>query len=271
MGFEESVHIIPLGYEIDRVVKPFEEYKPNRVYLLVTPAYSNCPKEMNDRQEYFTTKVKKDIEERGIEVQTIDVDLFDILQVMKSVADLILREKSKGNRVFVNMSGAGRLTSVGATLAAMAHNATVYYVEADRYSRGEEEEDQHGLSICGKPKIKFLKNFRIKLPDGMSKAVLTSLCKEGKAMGTDQITDILIAKGIAPELFKEYKKLPKKEEQRRQQQRNLINLNKTIIAKLKKSGYVKTKKVGKYTRIKITESGKYVAHIIGQWSKDYKS
>ena len=31
---EQLVHIIPLGYEIDRVVTPFDEFKADRIYLI---------------------------------------------------------------------------------------------------------------------------------------------------------------------------------------------------------------------------------------------
>ena len=60
-------------------------------------------------------------------------------------AGVIVAEQSLGNRVSVNMSAAGRLTSVGATLAGMVHGVQVYYVPANRYPETEEDRREHGL------------------------------------------------------------------------------------------------------------------------------
>ena len=46
---EEIVHIIPLGFEIDRAVKPFGKLKANRVYILYSK--DGSPKNpSNDRE-----------------------------------------------------------------------------------------------------------------------------------------------------------------------------------------------------------------------------
>ena len=106
---------------------------------------------------------------------------------MKRVAQLVRLEKDeKGNDVYVNMSAAGKLTSLGASLAAMAHNAYVYYVSADGYPSSAEEEKLHGLSICNKLDLKLIQNFNINLPDIMGKIVLVNLCLNGKHMRTDE-------------------------------------------------------------------------------------
>ena len=180
---------------------------------------------------------------------------------MKSVSEIILSEKSKGNIVYVNMSAAGRLTSVGATLAAMAHDVRVYYVVADRYSKDEKEKMQHGLSICEKLNIAFLENFQLLLPDEPSLKILVKLCEKEKGLKTKEILDLLRESKVEG-FEKDYTKLIG-EEKRRTQQRYLIKLNKGILDKLEKSGYITREKLGRYHTIRITESGKYVAHISG--------
>lgn len=258
---EEIVHIIPLGHEIDRVVKPFERFKANRVHLLAVTENKKYPREMVDKQRYFLEAVKEKFKEMGIDVLFRNVDMFDILEVMKNVSEIIQREKSENNIVYVNMSGAGRLTSVGATLAAMAHNARVYYVVADRYSKNEEEEMQHGLSICEEGKIMFLENFQLQLPDETGQKVLVKLCEKQKGIKTKEILDLLRESGVEG-FEKDYARLFG-EEKRQTQQRYLIKLNKGILDKLEKSGYIARDKLGRYNTIKITDSGKYVAHISG--------
>jgi len=36
-GLRETVHIIPLGHEIDRAVKPFTKTRADRAYVLTVP------------------------------------------------------------------------------------------------------------------------------------------------------------------------------------------------------------------------------------------
>lgn len=179
---------------------------------------------------------------------------------MKRVSQLVKLEKGKGNDVFVNMSAAGRLTSLGASLAAMTQNAKVYYVSADGYPSTPEEEKQHGLSICNKLSLKLLQNFQIELPNSMGRIVLVNLCKQGKKMRSDAILKLLISKKI--ELFEDDTNLVG-EKKRRAQQKNFVNLNKAVLKKLEIKGYINREKLGRLNYIDITESGKYIAHILG--------
>jgi hypothetical protein len=261
LKFEEHVHIIPLGFEIDRAVIAFEELPANRVYLLVTPADPNYQAE-NTEQKHCLKEVERKLKMKKIEVIIRELDLFDIKQLMNNVSSLILKEKSNGNVVYVNMSAGGRLASVGATFAAMAHNAKVYYVSANRYSRNDEERLHHGISICDKSEGMMLENFQIKLPDEPGKIVLTSICRKGKPMNTDEILTLLISNKI--EIFQDEKTVGSKEERRRIQQKNRVNLNKIVLDKLDKNGYIAREKTGRFNKISLTESGKYMANLIGK-------
>ena len=176
-------------------------------------------------------------------------------------ASIILEETRKKNFVYVNMSAGGRLSSVGATLAGMAHKATVYYADASRYSENYEERHRHGLSICDKPNGIVLENFQISLPDEAGRVVLTNLWqKQGKALNTQEILDLLVSKDIP--IFQDEKKAPKTK-LREIQQKNRINLNKSVLNKLERSGYIAREKVGRFNKITLTESGEYIANIIG--------
>ena len=238
------------------------------VYLLTILDMADIPyvtEEMCEKQKYFLELVKDALEKKNIEVIVEHTNIFDMLEVMKNVSRIIRAEKAKNNIVYVNMSGAGRLTSVAATLAAMAHGAKAYYVIADRYSKTDEEELKHGLSICGdEPKIKYIENFQINLPDEISHRLLAKLCTEEKGMKTKDIIQFLQELGI--EEFDESKldeNKQKTHDKRRIQQTLLIRLNKKILEKLEREGYIIREKTGRYNTIKITETGKYAAHISG--------
>ncbi|MCD6243351.1 transcriptional regulator [Candidatus Bathyarchaeota archaeon] len=260
---EEIVHIIPLGHEIDRAVKPFERYKANRAYILsVTDGFGKYSREMVKEQEYYVNTVTRILEKYGIKVILRNVDMFNILELIKNISNIIVEEKSKGNQVYVNISSAGRLASVAAYLAAMAHNAKAYYVVADHYSTSKMEKKKHGISICEKLRINFLETFRMHLPKENEMKVLIKLCEKPEGMKTSDLVVYLASQGV--EAFKEQAGKKWEEISRKNKINCLMKLNKGILDKLEANGYIKREKVGRYNTIKITKAGIYVAYISGK-------
>jgi len=199
---------------------------------------------------------------RAITVNTMNVDMFDLLQVVRTVASLVFQEKSSGNTVFVNVSGAGRLTSIGATLAAMAHGAKAYYVGADGYSENEEDKMKHGLSICAKLDIQFLEPFEFRLPKMNGIRVLVKLCENlDKGMKTVDLIEHLAKEKT--EGFFEYADIRSPKFPRTLKQRGSMKLNKGVLTELEQSGYITREYVGKYNTLKVTKAGEYVASISG--------
>ncbi|MDI6877031.1 MAG: DUF6293 family protein [Methanomicrobiales archaeon] len=261
-GIEKTVHIIPLGYEIDRAVKPFEKTKADRVYLLTTLHPSNPDDVRSKDQRHYTETVKRILEDMEIQVQCVHVDLFDLLDVMKEISKIILREKANNNRIFVNMSASGRLTSVASTLVGMAHDVTVYYVPAEDYPVDEVLRRDHGLRICSPDDdIQKLVNFQFVMPDPIGRQILLHLCSERRRLKMRDILSVLKKEKVEgfEELFDEIRDGNKRAEQSRQ----LMKLDRTILAKLEKNGWIAREKVGRTVFISITESGKYAACISG--------
>lgn len=59
-GIEEIVHIVPLGHEIDRAVKPFVSHKANKVYILaVTDTFGKYSEEMIKKQKYYLERLSE--------------------------------------------------------------------------------------------------------------------------------------------------------------------------------------------------------------------
>lgn len=263
-GFEESVHIVPLGYEFDRAVQPFHKTKVDRVWLItIDPEKDIGPgaAAKNEKQAYFDQKVEEALRSLGIGVTVVRVDMFDVLSVLQCISGIIVREKEQGNRVFVNMSACGRLTSVAATLAAMAHRVTAYYVRADGYAESAEAEAEHGLSICRGARIRSLEGFRISLPDPVSSMILVHLAASAKGMSADDILTLLRERQV--EGFGiDYRRLDYPA-RRRQQSTYLMRLNKGVLSRLEKDGHIMRNRVGRHTIIAITESGRYLAAISG--------
>ena len=188
-NLEQLVHIIPLGYEIDRVVTPFHELKAHRVYLISMDDLTKYDKpaehELTSRQHEYDQRNCELLQSKGIDVILFRIDMFDIIKVMETVSRIIVKEKKDGNRVYVNMSACGKIPCVGATLAAMIHNVQLYYVRANRYSANEEEQEEHGLSICEEVRIWQLENFRFALPDEPSLMLLNYLGKKEQELSCD--------------------------------------------------------------------------------------
>lgn len=260
-GLQEIVHIIPLGHEVDRALKPFEKYKADRVYILAVTKNAALKKMMLKKQRDYVKKVETRLKSKGIEVISINVDMFDIKEVMKRVSSIIMKEKEMNNIININMSACGRLTSVGVTLAAMVHQVNVYYVHADNYSSSEEEIQEHGISRCENLKITPIHNFQIMMPDNVSKMLLSRLSLKPDGMDNEEIFRILKDKEVQG-----FEELPEDMDryERRSKKRNLIMLlNKRYLDKLEIMGYIQREKVGRITVTKITEAGQYIAYVSG--------
>ena len=264
-SIQEVVHIIPLGHEYDRAIKPFEKRKADRVYILAIIDWRNFKKEMMEQQEYFRNKVIQYLEKKDIQVILRDVDLFNLLDVMHNISSIIVHEQNAGNIVNVNMSACGRLTSIGATLAGMSRGASVYYVSADGYSHAVDEYNEHGLSICNRDRIFMFENFRFDEPDAASTRILVELCHKPSGMNTKDLRSILRnmnVPGFDIDTDQPVKHL-KNENKRLESTKQLMKLEKRYLQPLERSGYISRVKSGRNNIISITEAGKYIANISG--------
>ena len=257
---EEIVHIIPLGIEVDRAVIPFqgrEGFRPNRVYLLTIQSSGYAPPDMTEEHMEKAEKVKDFFKALDIEVIVIDTKLIDLLDVMGKISNLIHKEKAQGNNVYINMSSAGRLTSVGATLAGMFHDVKVYYVKANRYSKTQSEREAHGITICDKRDIVFIENFRILMPNESGLKVLVEIYKRGKMKTIDIIQFLYESKvnGFNVDYFS-IRRRPEKTS-------IIMRLNRNILGKLENAGYINKRKLGRENEYELTESGRYITSISG--------
>lgn len=260
LTLEEIIHIIPLGIEYDRAVVPFQGqkgFKPNRVYLLTIQSPGYAPPDMTDEHIEKADRVREFLEALNIEVIVIDTKLIHILDVMSNVANIIYKEKADNNKVYINMSSGGRLTSVGATLTGMFHDVRVYYVKATRYSKTEEEREQHGITICENRDIVFLENFQITIPNKLGLKVLVEIYKRGK-MRTIDIIQFLYKSGVNG-FNVDYYSI----KERSEKTRLIMKLNRNILDKLEKVGYIIKHKLGRENEFELTESGRYVVSISG--------
>ena len=266
-GFPETVHIIPLGHEIDRAVKPLVNKKIDRVHILAISPDAELDPVMKEKQVNYTRKVTAHLEDLSIVVRFHPVKMFDVLDVLKNVSRIIVQEKADYNNVFVNMSACGRKTSFAVTVAAMYHEVESYYVAADGYATGENsgKEIDHGMSIVESSNIEFLQQFKIMKPKPINIELLAELYRRNvnntPYMKSDEIIDFLNKKEA-----RGFKVKPEEKHgfDKSKLRRALLNrINRSHLEELESQKYIEKKKDGKEFCVKITPAGAHIACVSG--------
>ncbi len=265
-GLNERVHLIPLGHEIDRAVKPFNTYRAERAYVIVVPDNADLDEQMLEKQRHYTKKVCEGLLAAGVRPKVTYCNMFDILDVLRIVSSLIVKEKRQGNDVLINMSACGRMTSVAVTMAAMVHGVTAYYVHADRYATGDDAtlEADHGLSIVETGRVEPLYNFSIMMPDAECQLLLCELYRRGQGMTSKDLFTFFHKKKVEG-----YKFLPEKEDKSggyvsSSLNRELLNrTNRKYLHKLEAAGYITRIWSGRRFSVNITDAGRYIACVSG--------
>ena len=121
---EDRVHIVPLGYEFDRVVTPLVELRADKVIFL---------KHVEDggQQPPYHDWIYQFLKHRSIETVDIQCSIFDLYQALGTIAEQITRHRD--DDVYVNLSSGSKLTAIGGMIACMTEDATAYYLRADIY------------------------------------------------------------------------------------------------------------------------------------------
>jgi len=266
-GLPETVHIIPLGHEIDRAVKPLVNKKVDRVHLLAISPEADLDPVMRDKQVNYTKKVTAHLNDLSIPVLFHPVEMFDVLDVLKNVSRIIVQEKVDGNNVYVNMSACGRKTSFAVTVAAMYHEVVSYYVAAEGYATGENsgKETDHGMSIVESGNIELLQQFPIMKPKDINVELLAELYRrkmnDTPYMKSDEIINFLNERNVHG--F-EVKPGDKRGLDKSKLRRSLLNrISRSHLEELEGQKYIEKKRIGKESSVRITPAGSHIACISG--------
>lgn len=123
------MHIAPMGYEIDRIEMAVKQIGADRVYLIKDPQESKQGLlYLNELTRRITRLVPPE------ELKTLDCPIWDFQKNMSMLCELVRREKSAGNFVYINLSSGSKLSAVAGTLASLMYGATPYYVRAEKYN-----------------------------------------------------------------------------------------------------------------------------------------
>ncbi|MFC7205076.1 DUF6293 family protein [Haloferax namakaokahaiae] len=168
----DRVHVSPLGYEFDRVLKPAIDYKADRVYLL------EHEEPNSEKPEYHET-LKEDLQDAGITVHSVQCDIFDLYTVLGEIAQIITTHAK--DEVYVNLSTGSKISAIGGMIACMvtreSANVTPYYVRAEGYAPDEEVEEGTPVSF-GMAAITELPAYPIQGPSKEEIVILQFISEE---------------------------------------------------------------------------------------------
>ncbi len=276
----KTVHIIPLGHERERATLPFRERAADLVYLVV---YNGFP-DANDKkdqmkldQEKFTDLVVDDLIHMDLTVKILHTDTFKLTKLINTLSKIIILEKEKSSKIFMDMSASGRFASVAASIAGMTHDISLYYVHSDDFSDNRAKRMKHGVSICNANKcdVEEFVNFRFEMPTIIEIAILELLYEKSLTRypwaTTKELSDTLCNK------FPNFEEMPvfrgvdtitmsdeEKTKRRKVQSKVLMKLNGSIMKKLIVKNYAERNDPAESgTRYKITPSGEYALHLSG--------
>ena len=236
MDVPKRIHIAPLGYEKDRIVRPVIEAAADEALLLEPdPDAAGV-----DRPSYHE-RVRERIREAGIGIETVECDIFNLYSSLGTIAEL--SNRFRDHNVYVNLASGSKVTAIGGMIACMVTGAIPYYVRAEEYAGGEERPVASGA----KPP-ETLPKYHIEEPEAQHVAVLDHV-----ADGQSVTKQDLIEFGLREELpfIARYDTDGVQNPMRGYYRR----LNTRIVDPLRERGFIEVEEHSKYQYVSVTESG----------------
>ncbi|WP_123537266.1 HFX_2341 family transcriptional regulator domain-containing protein [Halosimplex salinum] len=230
MEVAERVHVIPVGYENDRIVLPAVRLRADRVVLL---RYED----ETDHPSYVET-VRERLADEGIDHETVSCNIFDFYDSIGTVAELATRFAD--HEVYVNLASGSKVTAIGGMIACMATGATPYYVRAQRYAAETDGDVAEGIR-----EITELPTYPMESPEPQHVAVMDYLDREDGTRKRDLI-DFGKSEGLP---F-----IAERDAANRKSEYRLLDSH--VLGPLEGNGYVALEEVGRSTRVSLTESGR---------------
>lgn len=229
-----EVHIAPLGYEYDRIKEPILKYNADKLYLL---------RDQHQGQAEYHESLVEELSENGVSVQSCDVDLEDMYDVLGKVTTLA--DRYRDDIVRVNVSSGPKLATIGAALACMATNASGYHVHpTSRPHPIEEAPRTEGMEIAEQ-----LPSYPLETPTTDQVQILEYIDSTRETTHTPKKSD-LIAFAEENELSFITRSEPANEKAK------FALLNNRIIDPLEANGYIEINAVGRTKQILLTETGR---------------
>lgn len=234
----ERIHLVPLGYEFDRVVDPLVEAQADQVIFLELN-----PNDPDVVVPPYHEELKQIITDEGIQWREEYCDIFDLYDSLGTIGQLSSEFGDAGHTVYVNLSSGSKVTAIGGMIACMATGGTPYYVRAKDYAGGEINPVSSGTKSAEE-----LPNYPIDKPEKQHIAILDYINRHERASKQE-----LIDFGIESDLkFAARYETDGVDNPLRGYYRRLNN---QIINPLEENGFIRTEKYSTKVYVYITESG----------------
>jgi CRISPR-associated protein Csa3 len=234
----DTIHIIPVGFSKEKLIESLKRYPFQKVYLLLGKSEHL---EGEDRARKTAKSMKNDLKAIA-EVREFYVDKEDVFEAARELIRVINAEKSRGNRVMVNVSGSMRTLGIACYLAASMTGAEVY--------SGISKYDEKGKSI-GIDRTIEIPTFPIKRISREKENILDALYKsDGEVESLEDLISIL-----KPSLKPGSKDF--------RAERSRVSY---LVNALKEDGFVEAKKSGKTLRVRLSKTGEI--YVIGKISPE---
>ncbi len=228
----DRVHIMPVGYELERVVKSAIGYKADKVILI-------GHKEDDEKDKERLANIRSALEAEAIEVEQSTCDIFDLYDSLGLMASLI--KSFEDEEVYVNVSTGSKVTAIAGMIASMAIDATAYYAKAEDYT---------GNFPKGIEAVQELPDYHIDAPEQQQIVILHAI-RELNTQGLKATKGKLIHMG-------QQIPLPFMTEIDVKSKGKYRVLDNEIITPLKERNYITTIQDGRHKIAKLTEEGENV-------------
>ena len=122
----ERVHIMPMGYEFERVIAPAENLRADHVVLV-----GHKKDEQASKGQKYWNKVTEALDDRQVSYTERRCDIFDLYDSMETIAEPLSHHAE--DDVYVNLSTGSKVTAVAGMIASVVSESTAYYVKAENY------------------------------------------------------------------------------------------------------------------------------------------
>lgn len=125
------IHIVPLGFEVDRIVEPLLRMKADRAHIVV--------REGRERAAGFLRQIEERLGD-SVPLERVACDIHSLVSCMSTYGRLVKEARDDGHQVFVNVSSGGTIPALAGMLTSMMWGAIPYYVRPERYASLEADE-----------------------------------------------------------------------------------------------------------------------------------
>ena len=246
---QQRVHVVPMGFEEDRVVLPAIRLKAERVVLLANTR-------ANDKAGPFRALAVKRLEEAGIHCELVRAPIFDLPRTVDAIVRVFRAYRKES--LFINISAGSKIQAVAGLLAAMIVRVeglpvVVYYCEPETY---KDDPPTTPLSK-GLRQLFDVPVLAFPSPPPSQRETL-ALLRSG-ALAKRDLAVRLARKGFLDKARLNREGDPKDERSRVSLQ---SSVEQKVIQPLVSQGYVRTERAGRKVMVSLTQAGMDAATIL---------